>query len=431
MTASIVAPLPHAAFPRDGGVLHAEQVPLPVIADAVGTPTYIYAANTIRARYQQLARAFAGVSFSVHFAMKSNSNHSILQLMRDLGAGVDIVSGGELFRAIHAGFRGSDIVFSGVGKTMDELARALEAQVMLINIESEAELFAVNAVAAERGVTAPIAIRVNPEVLVNTPHAYIRTGEKGQKFGIPQDDVERIAALALTLPHVALKGLGMHLGSQIANADPMREALPKLLAVIARVRALGHTLEFLDVGGGLAVPYEAGEVEADVLDYASVVRAAAQETGLHLLLEPGRFLVAEAGILLTRVLYRKHAAGKDFVVTDAGMNDLIRPSLYQAHHDMQAVGDVSGAVTADVVGPICESGDFLARHRDMPDVAAGDLIAVHTAGAYGYTMASTYNSRPRSAEVLVDGDQFAIITEREQLADLIRLECPRVQWRKS
>lgn len=431
MTAPLVAPLPHAAFPREGRVLHAERVPLPTIAEAVGTPTYVYAANTIRDRYRQLRGAFDGVTHSVHFAMKSNSSHAILRLMRDMGAGVDIVSGGELFRATTAGFRGGDIVFSGVGKTVDEIARALDAQVMLINIESEAELYAVNSVAAERGVSAPIAIRVNPEVLVNTPHAYIRTGEKGQKFGIPRDDVERIAVLAQTLPHVELQGLGMHLGSQIANAGPMREALPKLLAVVARVRAIGHTLQFLDVGGGLAVPYQAGDAEADVLDYAAVVREAVHETGLHLLLEPGRFLVAEAGILLTRVLYRKHAAGKDFVVTDAGMNDLIRPSLYQAHHDIQSVYDVDGTVMADVVGPICESGDFLARHRDMPDVSAGDLVAVHTAGAYGYTMSSTYNSRPRPAEVLVDGDQFAVITERERLEDLVRLERHRVQWRKS
>lgn len=431
MTSPPVAPLTHAAFPRNGHALYVDGVPLTTIADAVGTPTYVYSANTIRARYQRLTHAFDGVKHSVHFAMKSNSSHAILQLMRDMGAGVDIVSGGELFRAMNAGFVGRDIVFSGVGKTVTEIAQALSAGVLLINIESEAELLTVQAVALAHDVVAPIAIRVNPEVMVNTPHAYIRTGEKGQKFGIPQDDVERIAALALTLSHVSLKGLGMHLGSQIANADPMREALPKLLAVVERVRSQGHQLEYLDVGGGLAVPYEAGDADADVDDYATVVRAAIVQTGLHLLLEPGRYVVAEAGVLLSRVLYRKHAAGKDFVVTDAGMNDLIRPSLYQAHHDVQAVNDVAATVTADLVGPICESGDFLARQRVLPDVVAGELIAVHTTGAYGYTMSSTYNSRPRPAEVLVDGEQFAVITKREELGDLIRLEQTRLQWRKA
>ncbi len=418
-------------FTRDGGVLRAEEVPLPTIAAAIGTPCYVYAANTIRERYRQLDAAFQDLPHHIHFAMKANSSLAILRLVQELGAGVDIVSGGELFRAREAGFGGGDIVFSGVGKTVREIEQALDAHVLLINVESEAELLTIEAVAEARGVIAPIAIRVNPEVTVETPHAYIRTGEKGQKFGIPRDDVERIAALARELPHVALLGLGMHLGSQIANADPMREALPRLLDVVRVVRAQGHPLAYLDVGGGLAVPYAPGEPRADVSDYASLITDAIRGTGLHLLLEPGRFIVADAGVLLTRVLYRKHAAGKDFVVTDAGMNDLVRPALYQAFHDIESVVATEGALTADVVGPICESGDFFAKERLLANVQAGDLLAVRTVGAYGYTMASNYNSRPRPAEVLVDRERFAVITERERLEDLVRLERAHLQWRSA
>ena len=350
-------------------------------------------------------------------------------MLHELGAGVDIVSGGELFRAHEAGFTGRDVVFSGVGKTVREIERALEDRVLLINVESEAELVTIDAVAARQGVVAPIAIRVNPEVTVETPHAYIKTGEKGQKFGIPRDDVSRLVSMVHELPHVELRGLGMHLGSQIGNADPMRDALPRLLAAIADARAGGHAIAYMDVGGGLAVSYHADECGADVNDYATIVLAAARETGLTLLLEPGRFLVAEAGALITEVLYRKHAAGKDFIVTDAGMNDLVRPALYQAYHRIDAVESIEGTVVADVVGPICESGDFYAKDRLMPDVAAGALLAVQTAGAYGYTMSSNYNSRPRPAEVLVDGDRFAVITERERLEDLVRLERAHLQWR--
>ncbi len=419
------------AFTRVDGVLRAEGVALGDIAAAVGTPCYVYSASTIRARFLQLTQAFDGVPHHIHYAMKANSSLSILRMLQELGAGVDIVSGGELFRAREAGFGGRDVVFSGVGKTVREIEQALDDRVLLLNIESEAELLAIEAVAAARDVIASVAIRVNPEVTVDTPHAYIKTGEKGQKFGIPRDDVERIARLVLDLPHVQLKGLGMHLGSQISNADPMREALPRLLDVIAVVRAQGHALEFMDVGGGLAVPYEPTDALADVDDYATLVRAAATETGLTLMLEPGRFIVADSGVLLTEVLYRKHAAGKDFVVTDAGMNDLIRPALYQAFHMIEPVEPTSGHLIADVVGPICESGDFYAKDRALPDVQAGQLLAVRTSGAYGYTMSSNYNSRPRPAEVLVEGDRFAVITERERYEDLVRLERAHLQWRNT
>lgn len=417
-------------FTRRDGVLYAEGVALPSIAAAVGTPVYVYSANTIRARYRRLENAFTGVPHHIHFAMKANSNLSVLRLLQELGAGVDIVSGGELYRANEAGFGGGDVVFSGVGKTTRELDLALEHRVLLINVESEAELYALNAVAQKRGVVAGVAIRVNPEVTVDTPHEYISTGQKGAKFGIPIDDVARIANVIGELPHVKLVGLGMHLGSQIATVDPMKEALPRLLAAIETVRAQGHELRFVDVGGGLSVPYE-GEAEADVEGYARVIGEAVAGIGLELLLEPGRFLVAESGVLVTEVLYRKHAAGKDFVVTDAGMNDLMRPMLYSAYHHIEAVVANESTVKADVVGPICESGDFFAKGRILSDVSAGALLAIHTTGAYGYAMASNYNSRPRPAEVLVDGDRFAVITERERFEDLVRLERAHLQWRSA
>jgi diaminopimelate decarboxylase len=423
------APQPSSGFLRVDNTLHVDGVSLSAIAETVGTPSYVYSASTVRARYARLAAAFAGVPHRIHFAMKANSSRAILTMLRACGAGVDIVSGGELFRAQHAGFSGADVVFSGVGKTVDEIGRALDAQVQLINVESEAELLTIDAVAAQRNMVAPIAIRVNPEVTVDTPHAYIKTGEKGGKFGIPRDDVTRIAQLARECSHVALHGIGMHLGSQIANADPMREALPLLLDLVERVQAQGHPLRFLDIGGGLAVPYTPEEGPPDVEGYADLVIAATRPYGLQLLLEPGRFLVADAGTLLTRVLYRKHAAGKDFVVTDAGMNDLIRPALYQAYHEIEAVQERSATITADVVGPICESGDFFAKARVVPDVAAGDLLAIRTTGAYGYTMASHYNSRPRPTEVLVDDARFAVVTEREPLEDLVRLEPSHPIWR--
>lgn len=418
-----------SGFMRRDGVLFAEGVALPTIAAAAGTPCYVYSAGSIRERFRRLRDAFADVPHHIHFAMKANSNLSVLRLLQELGAGVDIVSGGELYRARVAGFAARDVVFSGVGKSVREIESALEEGISLINVESEAELLMIDAVADRLGTIASIAIRVNPEVTVETPHEYIRTGEKGQKFGIPRDDMGRLAGVIRSLPNVRLRGIGMHLGSQIANADPMRDALPRLLDAIDTVRAAGHELEFMDVGGGLAVAYGPGDADADIDSYAALVRDAAKATGLTLLLEPGRFIVADGGVLLTEVLFRKHAAGKDFVVTDAGMSDLVRPALYQAYHEIEAVHDTAGDLVADVVGPICESGDFFAKDRGMPDVQAGALLAVRTTGAYGYSMASNYNSRPRPAEVLVDGDRFAVVTERERHEDLVRLERAHLHWR--
>lgn len=416
-------------FSYRNGEMYAEGVPLSVIAQAMGTPTYVYSSSIIVDRYRQLARAFESVSCRIHYAVKANSSLSVLRLLHELGAGVDIVSGGELFRAREAGFLGRDIVFSGVGKSVAEIEQALDDRVLFMNVESEAELITIDAVAGRKKVVANIAIRVNPEVRVNTSHAYIKTGEKGNKFGIPAGEMPAILELTKQLPNVALCGVSMHLGSQISDASPLRDALPQLLEIVKLGRAVGHDIRYLDVGGGLSVPYSADEKPANVSDYAEVVREAAAQMNLSLVLEPGRFLVAESGVLLSEVLYRKQATGKKFVITDAGMNDLIRPSLYGAYHQIDAVQLVEGQVTADVVGPICESGDFFAKDRPMPDVPAGGLLAIRNAGAYGYTMASNYNTRPRPAEVFVDGDRFAVITERERYENLVRLERAHLQWR--
>ncbi len=425
-------------FPRVDGVLHAEGVPLERIAEAVGTPTYVYSAGRIRTQYGRLESALAAalpdVPHRIHFSVKANSSLAVLRTLQELGAGVDIVSAGELYRAVEAGFGGSDIVFSGVGKTAEELAQALAAPVLFINVESEGELRLLDAVAAERDVIAPVTLRINPEVTVESPHEYIRTGEKGHKFGIPYDDAEHVALLAHGLRNVRLVGLDMHIGSQVATWEPYARALARIRSLVESLRAAGvDTLEWLDIGGGLAVTYD-GETPADVERFADGVAEAVRGLGVSLVFEPGRFLVAESGVLLARVLYRKRSGGKEYIITDAGMNDLMRPSHYQAYHRIDAVREPAGSgahIVADVVGPVCESGDFLALARTMPDVAPGDLLAVHTTGAYCFVMASNYNSRPRPAEVFVDGDRFAVATERERLEDLVRLERAHLQWRSA
>jgi diaminopimelate decarboxylase len=416
-------------FARVGGTLHCEGVPAERIAAAAGTPTYVYSAAVVRAQFQRLSDAFAGVPHRLHYSVKANSNLAVLSLLRQLGAGVDIVSGGELYRAQAAGFAGRDVVFSGVGKTERELGEALAAGVLFVNVESEGELHLLDRVARRLGVRAPAALRVNPEVTVDTPHEYTRTGERGHKFGIPIDEARELARTAARLPNVALVGLDMHIGSQIATFAPYGAALERLLELLGDVRRDGAAeIAYLDVGGGLAVTYD-GEDEADVESFAAGVKAAVAGAGVTLVLEPGRFLVANAGALLTRVLYRKVSGGKSYIIADAGMNDLVRPSHYQAFHRVEAVTPRGGQLVADVVGPVCESGDFLALERAIDDVAPGELLAVHSAGAYGYVMASNYNSRPRPAEVLVDGDRFAVVTERERYEDLVRLERVTPEWR--
>jgi diaminopimelate decarboxylase len=414
-------------FTRSGEELRCEAVSLDRIAESVGTPAYVYSAGSIRSQYSRLHGAFAAVDHRLHYSVKANSSLAILAELRKLGAGVDIVSGGELYRALTAGFSGEDIVFSGVGKDVAEMEAALNAKVLLINVESEEELIQLNDVAGRMGKRAPIALRVNPEVMVDTPHPYTRTGEKGMKFGIPFDETLRVAKAAIALPNIDLQGLDMHVGSQISRFEPYETGMSRLLPLLAEVQEAGANIRFLDIGGGLAVTYEA-EDAMDVDAFAEAVSRLMPE-GVRLIMEPGRFLVGNSGILLTRVLYRKRSGGKEFIITDAGMNDLLRPSHYNAYHRIELVVPNGRETVANVVGPVCESGDFFALDRKMDDAMPGDLLAVQSAGAYGFVMASNYNSRRKPAEVLVDGDAYAVITEREDYSDLIRKETLEPQWR--
>jgi diaminopimelate decarboxylase len=419
-----------SGFARVDGALACDGVPLDRIASEVGTPTYVYSAATIRERFERLDRALAGVPHRVHYTLKANSSAAILRLLRGLGAGADVVSGGELFRARRAGFNGGDVIFGGVGKTERELREALQAGVMLINVESGDEVRLLDRIAGELGVIAPIGLRVNPEVTVDSSHRYIKTGEKGAKFGIPFDDVLAVAHVASTLPNARLLGLDMHIGSQIFRLDPYMDGVDRLAGLLGELRASGvETIRYLDIGGGLGVAYD-GEQSPDLERFASALVPRVQATGLTLLMEPGRFIVGNAGVLLTRVLYRKHSGGRDFLIADAGMTELIRPSHYDAYHRIEPVGALAGSMTADVVGPVCESGDFLALGREMAQATAGDLLAVFDVGAYGYVMASNYNTRPRGAEVLVDADRYAVVTARERYDDLVRLEQDDPEWRQ-
>jgi diaminopimelate decarboxylase len=417
------------ARPNGTTGLACEGVALDALAAAAGTPAYVYSAGSIREQYGRLAHALSGVPFRIHYSLKANSSLAVLTVLRALGAGADVVSGGELYRASRAGFGGTDIIFGGVGKTARELGEALDAGVLLINVESEGELRLVDQIAADRHVLAPVALRVNPEITVETPHSYIRTGEKGHKFGIPYDEARAVARLAGQLTHVRLLGLDMHVGSQLSRLDAYEHGLDRLLELLAAMRADGaKALRFLDIGGGLAVTYDA-EDPTDIDRYASIVVPAVRSTGLELIVEPGRYLVGNAGLLLTRVLYKKRSGGKELAIVDAGMNDLLRPSHYNAYHRVEAVGGGGAPARVDVVGPVCESGDFLALDRELGHVEPGDLIVVYSAGAYGFAMSSNYNSRPRPAEVMVDGDRFSIVTAREEYADLIRHERADPEWR--
>ncbi|PYO76903.1 MAG: diaminopimelate decarboxylase [Gemmatimonadetes bacterium] len=408
-----------------------ERVSLEAIAREVGTPCYVYSSAMIRAQYDQLKSAMGKLDVRLHYSVKANSSIAILALLRELGAGLDIVSGGELFRSLKAGYTGKDIVFSGVGKTEREMEEALRANVLLFNVESEQELHVLDAVAKRVGAKAPVALRVNPEVLVDTPHPYTRTGEKGMKFGIPFDEALSVGKVAASLPNLRLLGLDMHVGSQISQFAPYEVGLQRLLHLRREIeRETKVRLEYLDIGGGLAVTYDASDRAVDVKQFGQVISALVGGAGLKIILEPGRFLVGNAGVLLTRVLYRKRSGGKEFIITDAGMTDLLRPSHYNAFHRIEAVNPTGRTTVADVVGPICESGDFLALDRQIDDAQPGDLLAVQSTGAYGFVMASNYNSRPRPAEVLVDGDKFAVITKRESYDDLVHNEIPPA-WRSA
>jgi diaminopimelate decarboxylase len=415
-------------FARVDGVMHCEGVSLERIARDVGTPVYVYSAATIRDRYERLEKMLVSIPHRIHYTLKANSSRALLELLRSLGAGADVVSGGELHRALNAGFAPADVIFGGVGKTEREIAEALDAGILFLNAESEGEVRLIDRLAAARGIVANVSLRVNPEITLDTPHDYIKTGGRGHKFGIPYDEVVNVAEVSAKLPNVKLVGLDMHLGSQLSRIDPYREGTERLASIVAELVRRGiRTLEYLDIGGGLGVRYDTEE-PPDLRRFASIVLPTVAETGLMLIMEPGRFVVGNAGALVSQVLYRKRSGGKDYVVADAGMTELLRPSHYGAFHNIVAMRQRGDVRTVDVVGPVCESGDFLALNRDLDDVQPGDYILIGDVGAYGYAMASNYNSRLRPAEVLVDGERYAIIAAREEYADLTRLEVARPDW---
>ncbi|MCW2269090.1 MULTISPECIES: diaminopimelate decarboxylase [Pseudomonas] len=404
------------AFNYRDGELFAEGVALSAIADRFGTPTYVYSRAHIEAQYRSYTDALQGVSHLVCFAVKANSNLGVLNLLARLGAGFDIVSGGELERVLAAGGRADRVVFSGVGKTREDMRRALEVGVHCFNVESTDELERLQVVAAEMGVRAPISLRVNPDVDAGT-HPYISTGLKENKFGIAIADAEEVYIRAAQLPNLEVVGVDCHIGSQLTTLDPFLDALDRLLALIDRLGDCGIHLRHLDLGGGVGVRYRDEEPPL-AGDYIKAIRERVDGRDLALVFEPGRYIVANAGVLLTRVEYLKHTEHKDFAIVDAAMNDLIRPALYQAWMDVTAVQPRAGEGRSyDVVGPICETGDFLAKERTL-NLAESDLLAVHSAGAYGFVMSSNYNTRGRCAEILVDGDQAFEVRRRETVAEL-------------
>ena len=406
-------------------MLHAETVDLNAIAEAVGTPFYCYSSATIERHYKVFAGAFADVDALVCYAMKANSNQAVIATLAKLGAGADVVSEGELLRARMAGVPADKIMFSGVGKTERELALAVDEKILCINVESEPELELLASIAAAKDRVADISIRVNPDVDPKT-HAKIATGKAENKFGIPISRARAVYARAAKLKGVRVIGVDMHIGSQIIELDPFGDAFALLADFVGQLRADGHAISHIDVGGGLGIPYrEDNEPPPDPDAYAAIVKRATQNLNCKLIFEPGRLIVGNAGILVTRVIYLKRGEAKTFVIVDAGMNDLVRPTLYEAYHDIRPVRQASpGAprIVADVVGPVCEFGDYLALDRTVVEPRAGDLLAVMTAGAYGAAQAGTYNSRPLVAEVLVRQGEWALVRPRQTLDEMIALD---------
>jgi len=413
----------HFAY-RDG-VLHAEAVNLASLAQAVGSPFYCYSTATLERHYRVFAGAFADVPSLVCYAVKANSNQAVIATLAKLGAGADVVSGGELKRALAAGVSPDKIMFSGIGKTAAELALALDENILCVNVESEPELELLSAIAVGKGRSIDISVRVNPDVDAKT-HAKIATGRAEDKFGIPISAARAVYAKAAKLPGLRVAGVDMHIGSQITELSPFGDAFALLSDFVRTLRGDGHTISHVDLGGGLGIPYrEDNEPPPDPSAYAAVVKRATRGLDCKLIFEPGRLIVGNAGILVTRVLYLKHGEAKTFVIVDAGMNDLIRPTLYEAHHEIQPVIEPApGAqhLTADVVGPVCESGDFLALGRDIAEARPGDLLAVMTAGAYGAVQAGTYNTRPLIPEVLVRDGEWALVRPRLEADQLIGLD---------
>jgi diaminopimelate decarboxylase len=412
-------------FAYRNGVLHAEAVNLASLAQAVGTPFYCYSTATLERHYRVFAGAFADVPSLVCYSLKANSNQAVIATLAKLGAGADVVSGGELKRALAAGVPPDKIMFSGIGKTAAELALGLDENILCVNVESEPELELLSAIAAGKGRTVDISVRVNPDVDAKT-HAKIATGRAEDKFGIPISGARAVYAKAAKLPGLRVAGVDMHIGSQITELSPFGDAFALLSDFVRTLRGDGHTISHVDLGGGLGIPYrDDNEPPPDPSAYAEVVKRATRGLDCKLIFEPGRLIVGNAGILLTRVLYLKRGEAKTFVIVDAGMNDLIRPTLYEAHHEIQPVIEPSpGAqhLTADVVGPVCESGDFLALGRDIAEAQPGDLLAVMTAGAYGAVQAGTYNTRPLIPEVLVRDGEWALVRPRLEADQLIGLD---------
>jgi len=409
-------------FLYSGDDLYCEGAALADVAARVGTPAYVYSAQAILDNFRAYDEAFGDIPHLVCYAVKANSSLALLALLARAGAGFDIVSGGELFRVLQAGGDASKVVFSGVGKTADEVEYALSQGIHAFNCESEPELALIDAIAARRRVSVGFAIRVNPDVDAAT-HPYISTGLSRHKFGIDIAEAAAVYGRARQFRNLSAEGVSCHIGSQILDSKPIFEAVDKVLALAAELRAQGHPIRRLDLGGGLGVAYRESEQAPAIGDFVRGMEARLRASGLRIEVEPGRSIVGPAGVLLTRVLYRKCNGAKQFVIVDAGMNDLLRPSLYRAHHEIVPVRKRSlPLITADVVGPVCETGDFLARDREMADAMPGDYLAVMTAGAYGFALSSNYNSRPRAAEALVEGSTFRVIRARETYADLIHGE---------
>ena len=422
------------SFQYRNGSLHCENVDLGSLAEQHGSPLYVYSAGTIRDHYRRLSAALAPLDHHIAYAVKANSNLSVLKLLAEEGADFDIVSAGELFRVLKAGGQPSGCTFAGVGKTRAEIEYALDQGIYCFNVESEAELRFIDKVAGEKGTIAPVAVRVNPNVDAKT-HKYISTGKSDNKFGVDfQDILDLYQRASDELANVELRGLQMHIGSQLTTVKPFVEAVEKVAPLAAELKKK-HGIEFLSVGGGIGIVYHdslasagsdwwsahpEGEQPLTIEEYAAAIIPALKPLGLKILFEPGRMIVGNAGVLLSRVLYKKHGSAKTFAIVDSGMGDLIRPALYQGHHDIAPVTESGGETEkVDIVGPICESGDFFAQDRELPRLEEGDLIALLSAGAYGFVMASNYNSRPFPAEVLVDGDAAILVRERQSFEDLI------------
>jgi len=410
-------------FTYRGGEMLADGVALSALAAEIGTPFYCYSAGMLRDNYAEFARALDGMSATVCYALKANSNQAVIRLLAREGAGADVVSQGELMRALAAGVPADRIIFSGVGKTASEMAFALKAGILQLNVEGEPELQVLSEVAKSLGVTASFAVRINPDVDAGT-HAKITTGRKENKFGIDIDEAPGVYDRSRSLPNVKAVGVALHIGSQITKLEPYRAAYERAAQLVVELRRRGHDITRLDLGGGMGIRY-AEETPLSIADYIKTVQGTVGNLGCHLSFEPGRRIVGEAGVLVSRVIYVKPGHGRNFVIVDAAMNDLIRPTLYEAYHDIVPAKQPGTHPTlglCDVVGPVCESGDYLAQNRQMPPLAAGDLVVIKSAGAYGAVMASTYNARPLVPEVLVDGERYAVIRPRQSVEALIGLD---------